>query len=592
MSKIDRYLLQALRADRVAPEVPTAGMIPIEADAAAEAPRIPMLIRISDPVWSTEGIPDLVVHSRLGTVVSARGSINSLVALERDPDVVTIEASRPMEPELSVSLPFVRGSDVQSQVGERGDSAIFGLIDGGLDVLHEAFRDAQGRTRILALWDQTDMSGNPHAHPAGYGTVHLRADIDGYIQNGAIPTGLGRDLVNGHGTHVASIGAGRAVGQFAGGMAPEARIVAVISRVDVDPSDPVSLGYSHNHVDALAWIREVARQEQLPAAVNISLGMNAGAHDGTSLLEAAMDEFSSGGRAPGLVLVKSAGNEGGRNGHAMLNVQTGTSGQLRWRSGNITRRQDVIELWYHSSAELEIELEDPAGNLSPRLSLAQPERSGSFPSGDSFELDLERLHRDNGDSRILVRIHRGGASAVFAQGLWTLHIHCIREFGRRTVHAWIERIDSRPISFATHQVNDFSLSIPGTARTAIAVGSIQPQVPFQLATSSSRGLTRDGREKPDLVAPGDTITAARAGTASGTIAKGGTSMAAPHVTGALVLLLSHWSKRQTEVPGWRQLNAAQLRAAVTNTCQSFNGGHDPGLGFGALDTRALFDFFT
>lgn len=596
MSKIDRYLLQALRADQAAPEVETEAMMPLEAESVPgfrEPGGIPLLIRTVDASWTGSQIPDLTVLSRLGSIVSGRGSAASLRALDEDEDVVSVEASRPLEGpgELAVSLPLVHAVQVHSVLGERGDEAIFALVDGGLDVLHEAFQDSQGKTRILALWDQSDASGTPRPHPFGYGTLHLQADIDGYIQGGQAPAGLDRDS-NGHGTHVASIGAGRAAGVFAGGMAPEARIVAVIPARRSDPGDPASIGYSHNHVDALAWIRQVARAAGLPVAVNMSLGMNAGAHDGTSLLEVAFDEFSSGGRAPGLVAVKSAGNEGGQSGHALLTVQTGNTTDIQWRSLNSTRRQDVIELWYHSSNDLEFELEDPNGKRTPTLSRTNQEVSGVFSSGDHFELDLDRLHYDNGDSRVLVRIHRGGAPAVFAKGLWKLHVTCIQTHGRGRIHAWIERNNSRPINFLNHQSDEVSLSIPGTARTAITVASVPPATPQAPAASSSRGRTRDEREKPDIAAPGVGITAARAGTATGVVSNSGTSMAAPHVTGALVLLLSHWSKRKSQVPDWRQLSAAQMRAALINTSSGFNGRHDIGIGFGLLDAQALIDSFS
>ena len=47
----------------------------------------------------------------------------------------------------------------------------------------------------------------------------------------------------------------------------------------------------------------------MPVVVNISQGMNAGAHDGRSALELGFEHFSDGGRMPGRVVVKSAGNE-------------------------------------------------------------------------------------------------------------------------------------------------------------------------------------------------------------------------------------------------------------------------------------------
>jgi endonuclease G len=67
----------------------------------------------------------------------------------------------------------------------------------------------------------------------------------------------------------------------------------------------------------------------------------------------------------------------------------------------------------------------------------------------------------------------------------------------------------------------------------------------------------------------------------------GTSMAAPHVTGALALVLS----RRAKQPGRPQHNAQQLRSALIQTTR-FATLHNPGPGHGMLDAKALFDLLT
>ena len=105
---------------------------------------------------------------------------------------------------------------------------------------------------------------------------------------------------------------------------------------------------------------------------------------------------------------------------------------------------------------------------------------------------------------------------------------------------------------------------------------------------SAYGRTRDGRNKPDLAAPGHAIRAAEAGTPDGTIQKDGTSMAAPHVTGAIALLMSLWAKRN---PGRKHLTANQIRAALTQGAQDFNPAWDKKRGYGILDVATLLESF-
>ena len=63
-------------------------------------------------------------------------------------------------------------------------------------------------------------------------------------------------------------------------------------------------------------------------------------------------------------------------------------------------------------------------------------------------------------------------------------------------------------------------------------------------------------------------------------------MAAPHVTGAVALVLSYCAKHGLAIP-----NAIQIAAALRGTTQNFSGRHTPSLGYGALDARALLGAF-
>jgi serine protease AprX len=109
---------------------------------------------------------------------------------------------------------------------------------------------------------------------------------------------------------------------------------------------------------------------------------------------------------------------------------------------------------------------------------------------------------------------------------------------------------------AVARYSDISITDPGNADLAITVGSTHREMPHLYGVSyfSSRGPTGDGRLKPDLVAPGERIISCAAGIEAKKYgvqkdAEGnnvevlyceqtGTSMAAPHVSGAIAAFLS------------------------------------------------------
>lgn len=591
MAEIDRSLLHyfgALKRDRGEHE----GFFIV-----VEPSVLPMLVRVADAaaVQAMAEVADCQVTSHIGNIVACRGSMRTIEALRKDSRVVSVEASRPSSgSDCARSIPFIHADVVQTdpRLSEKGDRALVAVIDGGIDVLHEAFWDESKKTRIVAIWDQRDPTGPaPSIHGRTlYGTIHSAADINAYIARGSVPSGLGRDP-EGHGTHVTSIAAGRATRKFAGGVAPETAILVVIPKLSVSPSDPFSIGYSNSHVDALSYIASEAERLRLPVVVNVSQGMNAGAHDGTSNLEAAFDNFSEGGRLPGRAIVKSAGNERGFAGHSQFAMASNSADLLTWRSRNAHRGPDAVELWFRAADDLRFQLVDPNGETSPWVE-ADESRDGLFASGNSYSISYDKFHWDNGDSRVLVTTTRGQLSAI-GTGDWKLMIQARTVQSDGTVHAWLERDNSRPIAFVNHLREDCTLSIPGTARTVIAVASVGATVPLTIAGYSSYGPTRDQRDKPDLASPGESISAAQAGTPDDVVSMSGTSMAAPHVTGAIALLFSRREKhiRGNPPANLKQFNAAQIRAALGQTSQNYNGRATSSMGYGVLDVKRFLDIF-
>jgi endonuclease G len=574
-----RGAVERYRAGRI--DTGRAGAVLVEAASVRiDAQTRPLVIRSSKVDWSPSDVPDLVVQARLGTIITARGTDASVRRLLADPRVNSVEESRPAGcSECARSMPFIKiGPSYLGAAGpyaETGDGALIAVIDDGIDVLHRAFLDANGNSRIVGIWDQNDITGPP---PKGfsYGRFHDANAIAGYLKADRVPASLGRNE-GGHGTHVASIAGGRAVGQFAGGVAPDAKMLIVVS----GGSGPI--GYSQSHIEALAFIDDFASARNLPVVVNLSQGMNAGAHDGKSALEVAFDAFSDSGRRPGRVVVKSAGNERDKNGHACFRMKPDSLEKLRWKRASGADHSERMELWWSSADDLEFLLRDPAGEPSSSVGLAQPRCNGTFARGGPFRLLFTKRHIDNGDSLLLIEL--GDATAPAGPGEWLLEIRSASVPEGGEIHAWIERTQGAPSEFLRHGSEEVTLSIPATASSVIAVGAVDASKPIQLGDFSSYGPTRDGQKKPLVCAPGVKIRAAEGGTEDSVIGSSGTSMAAPHVTGGIALLLSRSAKSGC-VPGGNQ-----IASALRQRTQNYNGQWDPGQGYGVVDVAALLAAF-
>ncbi len=189
-------------------------------------------------------------------------------------------------------VPLFRG-DPPFYFPIKGKGVILGFADTGIDINHPDFWDSVGKSRILFVWDQRANCGNPPA-PFGYGCEWTRQDIESGMATHQDPVSF-----LGHGTSVAgnAAGNGSANPQYPG-VAPEAYIIMVA----VDFSSPF---FTHL-ADAIQYMFQKADSLGMPIAVNVSLGVYGGSHDGfdpTSQLIASMLN-----EKPGRVIVSAAGN--------------------------------------------------------------------------------------------------------------------------------------------------------------------------------------------------------------------------------------------------------------------------------------------
>src|SRR6478752_1706624 len=208
---------------------------------------------------------------------------------------------------------WVHAASVREQTQTSGKGVVVGIVDTGVDLTHGDLRTATGETRVAWLLDVS--RGPQHFHDdleVAYGcnlkpgcAVYAAADLEALQANniaGDEPTDP-----FGHGTHVASLAAGNGLASPTPryiGVAPEATYV--VARVAQDNGAIQDADV----LKAVKFVFDRAEELGMPAVVNLSLGSDFGAHDGSSALELGLSSLV-GPAFPGRAIVVAAGNSAG-----------------------------------------------------------------------------------------------------------------------------------------------------------------------------------------------------------------------------------------------------------------------------------------
>jgi len=481
-------------------------------------------------------------------------------------------------------LTTIKATAIYQKYQEYGENAILVIIDNGINIFHESLRDDKGKTRILELWDQGIVAEDGDSNLVPTGKLYSQDDINRFIANPTMaPKSLLPPLDIDHATNVASIAAGRATKGFTGGVAPKAHLLIVqTSAMNRISNAPSSLGYSVSVHTALAFVLEASKRYQLPMVINLSSGLVAGANDGSSNLEVAIDYITAGGRLPGMVIVKSAGNETLNQKHAWIQMISNMTERLQWvwddHSNDITCH---IEIWFDSADDLLFRLSDTKGTLSDLIGHSQSTKyHKEITKGISCSISYTRYSPDNGNSRLLISMSKN-SSAQKSQK-WELIIQSKTIRGDGNIQAQIEG-DS--VRFINHIDSKSSISTPAGAHSVIVVGAANTQIGIEPANFSSLGPTRDGRLKPEIAAPGDNILVASGLDSSSFEHKSGTSIAAAFVSGTIALAFSFAQKQIVSGSQRIHLNARQISKLLASATQNQPSKWHPSLGYGLIDAE-------
>jgi subtilisin family serine protease len=489
-------------------------------------------------------------------ITTARIPLRRLDVVRAQPFVVSLKAAQRVHKLLGATLTETLSRPVDLPKGSGvsgGKGVVVGVVDFGADFVHRNLRKANGKTRFQAIWDQNQPAAAPVPSAPAYGVVHRPAQIDAALK-AADPYGTLDYAVEdeAHGTHVLDIASGNGKGTGQPGMAPQAELVFVELAASDIPwggrgAVGVSFGDSVQLLEALQFVFQEAGSK--PCVINMSLGTNGGPHDGSTLVEQGIDRLVR--AEPNRAVVIAASNSQDDGIHAMGTVPAGGSLDLKLNTmPSLPATEDECEVWYPGAQRLSVELLAPNG-APVALAAAGATVQLQNSAGQTVAVVANRLaDPNNGDNMINVWWSR-----AMPKGLWTLRL---ASAGAATpFHAWIERNDRAQANFATQRVDTHTLGSISCGQDSIVVASYDAhKATTPISWFSSSGPTRDGRQKPEVAAPGHAVVAARSTSVTGTTTMSGTSMASPATAGLVALVLARAKKRKL------QLAIGQIRKIV------------------------------
>lgn len=465
-----------------------------------------------------------------------------------------------------------------------GRGVVIGFLDTGIQYDNAVFRNQDGSTRILSIWDQTIQTGEP---PEGilYGTEYNREMI-----NQALGSENPRSIVpsydeNGHGTALASVAAGSMLGnglRFQGA-APEADIVMVKLREakaylkDFFLVQRETPAYAESDIlVALRYLESYAVSLRRPLIICFGLGSNMGDHEGHSVLANYMNQIAT--RRSRAIIV-CGGNEGNAAHHYRGNTVEGlqeTTDNVEIRVGD-DENGFTAELWGNISANHAISIRAPGGETTARVDFRgqNSQEFGFIYERTKIQVYHVLVERGSGEELIFLRF------VDPSPGIWTLRVFISdARSAETTFHVWL------PISnfisndtFFLRPSPYITLTEPSNVREVITTTTYQ-DTDGSFWPESGRGFTRLEQIKPEICAPGVAVsTILGKGTGASLAAAIAAGAAAQFMQWAVVEGNQRWAEN-------RELKNYLIRGATRLGNQSYPNRE---LGYGYLNIAGTFE---
>lgn len=436
-----------------------------------------------------------------------------------------------------------------------GKGVLIGFLDSGIDYQNPIFRNLDGSTRIVGIWDQTIQDGIP-PEAFAYGSEYTEEMINEALRSQNPLETVPSVDTDGHGTFTASLaaGSGNPAEAFLGA-APDAAIAVVklkqakqyLRSYYFIPEDAVCYQETDLML-GLHYLDLLAARLNLPLVYCISVGTNAGGHVGALPLPQVLNSY---GASANRIPVIGTGNESDKRHHYYNEIpDNNTTQTVEIRVGENTAGF-TMELWTSIPNIFSISLTSPSGENTTRIPI-RANASTTFP----FLLERTTVTIDY---RLIVE--KENSELIFfrfiapSPGIWKVNVEPVRIIDGR-FHMWLPVTEflSGEVYFLDSDPY-YTITNPSDALSPVTVSYYDGNT-SALALASGRGYDRNNQITPSITAPGINVKGALP---DGRYAlRSGASISAAVTAGASALLLE-WITGQL---GFPSIDAFQIKSIL------------------------------
>lgn len=466
----------------------------------------------------------------------------------------------------------------------RGQGVLIGILDTGIQYTNRVFKNVDGTTKIISIWDQTIEGGSSFPEGNPYGTVYTKDDINNALININPLNSVPSTDENGHGTMMAGLIAGSHIeSEDFEGIVPNAELIVVKLR-DAKPflkdfyiiPNQVPCFDETDIMFGVRYLTTVARELQRPIVICLGVGTSQGSHKGRGALDQYLAYV---GDVAGTIVAVGAGNEGNTRGHYSGSIDDTLGYNTVELNVGANDTGFTMEFWGNAPGIFSIDILSPSGEYIPRI---PPRLNESRVITFVFErtvlyVDFRIVGTLTGEQQILIRMKQP------AQGVWRFRVYGIGDLSD-DFNIWLPmRNFIRSDTYFLESNQDITLTSPANNSVPI-VATAYNHLDQSLYTESSRGFTRNGSIKPDLAAPG--VNVFSPGLNNTFIRSSGTSVAAAHVAGISAMLLE-WGGLRGNSTAMDSIEARNIlvRGARRNPGITYP---DRGWGYGIVDIYNAF----